>query len=95
MAPSAMAGKKGGKQATLGYHSPSPSPRSKGMIRRCENETMADAASEIGEEIGDLFGRVLISRKFFSTPAGYKPPPEPKTEKEDTEMRTLPSTYSH
>lgn len=32
-----------------------------------------------------------MCRKFFSTPAGYKPPPEPKSndEKQDVEMSTV------
>ena len=48
------------------------------------------------------FGRMFVSvnlltfgRKFFSTPAGYKPPPEPKStkkqDKEDVEMSILTS----
>jgi hypothetical protein len=38
---------------------------------------------------------LTFGRKFFSTPAGYKPPPEPKStqkkDKEDVEMSTLAS----
>jgi len=33
----------------------------------------------------------VLCRKFFSTPAGYKPPPEPKPskQKEDVEMSII------
>jgi hypothetical protein len=86
MAPAIV--KKPGKQATLGYpHPPSPA-------RACELRSLASLIAMFKIL---SFGRMFVSvnlltfgRKFFSTPAGYKPPPEPKStnkkEKEDIEM---------